>query len=132
MADTTKVDTSAPPPSPAPGMSRAHRSALCYGLGWVTGLLFLILEREDKEVRFHALHSLVLFGPLAFVTAGLYVLAWLFSSTLEVKVPCLLLALALSAGGFLLWIFVLVKTARGDDLRIPVTCDLARHFVRET
>jgi uncharacterized membrane protein len=135
MGDTTRVDTSAPPPAPPPSpggtISRPVRSALCYGLGWFTGLVFLILERQDREVRFHALHSLILFGPLSAVTAGCYVLSWLFAGEALLRIPLLLAGLAFSAGGLALWVFVLVKVARGDDLRIPVTCDLARKFAGE-
>jgi uncharacterized membrane protein len=27
---------------------------LCYLLGWITGIIFLIIEKEDKFVKFHA------------------------------------------------------------------------------
>ena len=37
---------------------------LCYVGFWVTGIIFLIIERKDKLVRFHAMQSLVVFGIL--------------------------------------------------------------------
>jgi len=43
---------------------------LCYIGGWITGIIFLVLEKENKFVRFHALQSLLTFLPLS-------VLAWL-------------------------------------------------------
>ena len=39
-------------------------SLLCYVGFWVTGIIFLIIERKNKLVRFHAMHSLVIFGIL--------------------------------------------------------------------
>jgi len=37
---------------------------LCYVGFWVTGIIFLIIERKNKTVRFHAMQSLVAFGIL--------------------------------------------------------------------
>ncbi len=37
-------------------------SLLCYIGFWVTGIIFLVIERKNKLVRFHAMHSLVIFG----------------------------------------------------------------------
>jgi len=37
---------------------------LCYVGFWVTGIIFLIIERKNKWVRFHAMQSLVVFGIL--------------------------------------------------------------------
>jgi len=37
---------------------------LCYVGFWVTGIIFLIIERENRLVRFHAMQSLVVFGIL--------------------------------------------------------------------
>src|SRR6266568_4498997 len=37
-------------------------AVLCYSIGWLTGLLFLLFARENRFVRFHALQSLAFFG----------------------------------------------------------------------
>jgi uncharacterized membrane protein len=37
---------------------------LCYLGFWVTGVIFLFIERKNKLVRFHAMQSLVTFGIL--------------------------------------------------------------------
>ena len=38
---------------------------LCYSVWWVTGGLFLLLERQDRIIRFHAAQSLILFGAVS-------------------------------------------------------------------
>ena len=35
-----------------------------YLLGFITGLIFYMVERENKFVRFHALQSIVTFFPV--------------------------------------------------------------------
>ena len=41
---------------------------LTYVLGWVTGLVFLLIEKEDDFVRFNAAQSIVVFGGLTVLT----------------------------------------------------------------
>ena len=40
---------------------------LCYVGFWVTGIIFLIIEKKNKTVRFHAMQSLVVFGILQII-----------------------------------------------------------------
>ena len=37
---------------------------LSYLLGWVTGLIFFLIEKDNKFVRFHAMQSIIVFGAL--------------------------------------------------------------------
>lgn len=49
------------------GMEPNVAGLLCYLFGWVTGLIFLIVEKENKFVRFHAIQSIVVFGAISIV-----------------------------------------------------------------
>ncbi len=56
---------------------------ICYAGFWVTGIIFLIIEKKNKTVRFHAMQSLVVFGILNIIfgaastaRAGVEVFAW--------------------------------------------------------
>jgi uncharacterized membrane protein len=99
---------------------------LCYAGWWVTGLVFLFAERRNQEVRFHAAQSLVVFGVLS---AGLFLCGGASAVAFFVAVPTfpLLQAIgnALWFGAVLLWLFLLVKTWRGETWRVPVAGDLA-------
>ena len=62
--------TSYPPPVPPPGaagMTDNAASALCYALGIITGVLFLVLPpyNQNRTVRFHAFQSIFLFVALS-------------------------------------------------------------------
>ncbi len=122
----------AAPPAPVPPAPKPNFALLfCYAFGWASGLLFLIIEKESKEIRCHALHAMILFGPLNGLTAAAYVMYRLFG---EALLPKLLFGggfLVLVAGTLLLWVWLLRKAWRGQDIRIPVTTDLARRFVVE-
>ena len=49
------------------GLSPNIAGLLCYVAGWISGIVFLIIEKESKFVKFHALQSIVTFGILTVV-----------------------------------------------------------------
>ncbi|WP_318010792.1 hypothetical protein [Bacillus sp. RAR_GA_16] len=51
------------------GLEENVAGLLTYVLGFVTGIIFLLIEKENKFVRFHAMQSIVVFG--AFFIASL-------------------------------------------------------------
>ena len=46
------------------GLSENVTGALCYAIGWISGIVFVLIERESKFVRFHAAQSIIVFGPI--------------------------------------------------------------------
>ncbi|RQD83230.1 hypothetical protein D5R95_06380, partial [Methanosalsum natronophilum] len=59
------------------GLSENIASALTYVLGFLTGIIFLIVEKENSTVRYHAAQSIVVFGAL-------FVLNVIFSYVLSI------------------------------------------------
>ncbi|MGH0031415.1 MAG: DUF4870 domain-containing protein, partial [Myxococcota bacterium] len=64
-------DHPSPPPRPerevrgsSTGLDPKVAGALCYLLGILTAVVFLVLEKQDRDVRFHAYQSLATFGGL--------------------------------------------------------------------
>ena len=47
------------------GLTENVAGLLCYILGWITGIIFLILEPDNKFVRFHAIQSIIVFGIIS-------------------------------------------------------------------
>ena len=96
-------------------------SVLCYVLGftlflgWVGGLVFILLEKENKFVRFHAMQSIIVFG--AITIAGL-IFIW---------IPFINLILWLL--GVVLWIVLMVKAYQGTKFKLPWSGNLAEKWV---
>jgi uncharacterized membrane protein len=40
---------------------------LCYVAGWITGIVFVVLEKKSKFVKFHAWQSIMVFGVLTVI-----------------------------------------------------------------
>src|SRR6185437_16260544 len=57
----------APMSSSQTALSENVAGLLCYILGWITGLIFLLIDKRPF-VRFHAAQSLVTFGPLHIIS----------------------------------------------------------------
>jgi len=97
------------------GLEANVAGLLCYVLGWVSGLVFILIEKESKFVRFHALQSIYVFGVL---NVAIIVFGW---------VPFLNLVLPPLIGlfGFVLWIILMIKAYQGAMFKLPLAGDLA-------
>ena len=113
------------------GLDQQLERLLCYLGWWVTGLVFLFVEREDRDLRFHAAQSLVVFGTISIVfflwgSATAIVLFWIPQSFQLFQAVGNLLWLAT----VILWLFLLMKAWRGETWRVPVAGDLALKIAR--
>jgi uncharacterized membrane protein len=90
------------------GLSENVVGLLCYVLGWVSGIVFLLLEQENKFVKFHAIQSIIIFGALSVVNG---VLGW---------IPVLGLIVGIISGtlAFVLWILLMVKASQGERYKV--------------
>lgn len=96
------------------GLQENLASLLCYLLGWVTGIIFLLLEPKSKTVRFHAFQSIIVFGALnIFWIVFWYIwFLWFVYWIIEVL-------------AFILWIVLMVRAYQGQKWKLPVAGDLA-------
>lgn len=117
------------PVAAAGGMSENVAGLLCYILGLITGVLFLVLDPYNKNpfVRFHAFQS-IFFNVAAF---ALMIVFSIVSSIVFAVLPFSLWALW-GLLGTVLWlailvlaIFVMVKAYQGVRYKLPVVGDLA-------
>jgi len=92
---------------------------LCYLGGWVTGIIFLVLEQKNRLVRFHAAQSLVVFGTIT--VAGI-ILGW---------IPIIggVFAAIISIVGFIFWVILMVKAYQGEWFKLPWAGDAAEKII---
>lgn len=89
--------------------------AASYLLGFVTGIVMLLIEKQSKFVRFHAMQSTMLFGGvfIANIALGFIpLLGWL-------------VGLVLSFATFILWLVCMWKAFQGEMYKVPFVGDLA-------
>lgn len=119
--------------SSSTGLDERLASVLCYSVWWVTGGLFLLLERRQRTVRFHAAQSLVLFGAvsaLLVVLGAVSALALMLSSQAYQLVR--VAGDLLWVGAAVLWLVLVLRAWQGDVWRVPLVAALADRVVERT
>ncbi|MBN1862435.1 MAG: hypothetical protein JW790_02190 [Dehalococcoidales bacterium] len=112
---------------------------LCYLGVWVTGIIFLIIERKNRIVRFHAMQSLVTFGILGIVIAiadavrswtpwwwGQPGWNWFFQPQIVVANIVFGVFMAIS---IVLWLVMMYQTYHGRLLKLAVFGELAQKLL---
>ena len=94
--------------------------ALCYLLWFVTGILFLIVEKNSRFVRFHALQSIATFVPLYILSAIIPLLGNPF-----ITIP---LSILLWLASLALWMLLLYKAYIGEKYKLPVVGEIAEKY----
>lgn len=116
------------PAATAGGMTDNVAGLLCYVLGLLTGVLFLVLEpyNKNKFVRFHAFQSI--FFNLAWIAL------WIVISIVGVLLVAVthlfwflisLLHLVMWLAGLVIWILLLMKAYQGQKWHLPIIGPLA-------
>ena len=123
-------DSSANSGPTSTGLPANVAGALAYVLGPITGVLFYVLERENRFVRFHAAQSIavscamfVLGIALAIVGSILGfvpVLGWIGTMLLSVGVWLVT---------FVLWLFLMWQAYQGKEWEAPFVGVFARRMV---
>ena len=133
-----------PPPSLAgkssTGLDENIAALLSYILGWVSGLIFFLIEKDSKLVRFHAMQS-ILFNVLVLIIcfAG-----WIVTVVILLIAASLADALGAISGilAGLIWLVIglslliavilcMVKAYQGQFFKLPVIGNIAEKIVNK-
>lgn len=118
------------------GLSENLAALLSYVFGWITGLIFLLLDKRPY-VRFHAAQSIVVFLGLHIlraVLAAIFGMGWSFSGFGNWGVFTIgaLLLNFLSLLSLVLWIVLMVKAFQGVRFKLPLAGDIAERLIGHT
>ena len=115
VAATPTEGAPAPEAESSTGLSANVAGLLCYVLGWITGIVFLVLEKKSTFVKFHAYQSIMTFGIL---TLAQLVLGWIpfIGWVLNILIGILML---------ILWIILIIQAGTGKMWKVPWAGDWA-------
>ena len=107
------------------GLSENAACALCYLVGFVTGILFLVMApyNANPRVKFHAWQSI--FMNIAWIAFWMAIRIVTSMANIFALVLIPLYAL-ISFAGFLFWLFLMYKAYQGENFEIPVVGPFAR------
>jgi len=101
------------------GIDENIEGLLCYILGFITGILFLVLEKENRFVRFHAMQSIATFLPLfviSMVLGFIPIIGWVISPLIGLV-------------GLTLWLLLMYKAFKGEKYKLPIAGDFAEQQI---
>lgn len=101
------------------GLKKETAGALAYVLGPITGIIFLVIEK-DPYVRFHAMQSIVVF-------VALFVLQVVLGLTIILAMLVPLVGLL----SFVLWLICIYKAWQGVEWEVPFIGKFARQILKK-
>lgn len=104
------------------GLAENVAGLLCYAVGWVTGIIFLLIDKRPF-VRFHAAQSIVVFGALTILRIGVGMIIN-FSGLLGFGLWALI-SMLIGLVGLVLWIFLMIKAYQHQLFKLPVAAGIA-------
>jgi uncharacterized membrane protein len=98
-------------------------SALCYVLGFITGIVFLVMEpySKNRAIRFHAFQSIFLSVALIALEIVLGFILTVLPWSLYFTVWRLF-----GLAWFALWVFTIYSAYQGKTLLLPIVGPLAQ------
>jgi uncharacterized membrane protein len=114
--------------SPTAGLDENVAGLLCYILGWVTGLIFLLIDKRPF-VKFHAAQSIAM-------SIGVFVLYFVLAifmgllHVIHLGLLAFMLYPLLGLALFVLWIFVMYKAYQHEKFKLPIIGDLVEGMVK--
>ena len=115
VAATPTEGAAKPEAESSTGMSANVAGLLCYVAGWITGIVFIVLEKKSIFVKFHAWQSIMTFGVL---TAAYLILRWIpfIGWVLSILIYILMA---------ILWIILIIQAGAGKMWKVPWAGDWA-------
>src|SRR5437773_3068739 len=109
------------------GMQPNVAAGLSYVFGWVTGLIFFLVEKQNRFVRFHAMQSILFFGGLTVINIILNVIGnfgvlWYLT---------FLLGWVVGIVGLVGWIVLMINGFQGKYFKLPIVGDYAEKYANQ-
>jgi len=127
MTDVEDKEEGTPTAKTSTGMDPNVAGLLCYLFGWVSGLIFYLIEKEDKSIRFHAMQSILLNVAIVAIVIALNIILGIVGFIL----PGLALLFAVAVypifylAVLVIWIMLMVKAYQGEKWKLPIIGDIA-------
>jgi uncharacterized membrane protein len=102
------------------GMNARTEAIVSYVLWWFTGLIFFVIERKNRFVRFHAAQSFLFFGSVSIVLTILHFIGIIPILGLLLALPLAFLTTVIYILAIAVWLFLMFQAYRGNYFRLPI------------
>jgi uncharacterized membrane protein len=121
------MPVAAQPMPAAPGLTDNLAGLVCYVLGFITGVLFLVIQpyNRNKFIRFHAFQSIFFNIAMIALMIGLSIIGVALHMIPMMWALMGLLHLVVWLGSLAIWILLLIKAYQGQRWKVPIIGDMA-------
>jgi uncharacterized membrane protein len=119
------------------GLDENIAALLSYVFGWVSGLIFFLIEKDSRLVRFHAMQSILLNAAALILGIALWIV-WVVVAIILSQVSEVLASLVSIVVGLLIFVFYLgiligvvmclIKAYQSQYFKLPVLGNFAEKF----
>lgn len=108
------------------GLEENVEALLSYLLGWITGIVFLLIEKDNEFVKFHAMQSTITFIGFTVIDIILAVLSHIpFIGIIFGLINWIIGIIAI-----ITWVVCMVKAYQGEKYKLPIVGDLAENYTK--
>ena len=93
------------------GLDANVAAALSYLVGFITGVVFLVIEKDNRFVRFHAMQSTVVFLAIVGIDILLQIVPIL---------GALVVVFLVIPASAVLWLVLMYKAYQGEEFSLPI------------
>ena len=96
-------------------------------VGWLTGIVFYIVEKDNKFVKFHAMQSILVFLPLmvlAWILGGFFGVFGFFTGLFFLWICSWIIWVII----LILWLILMLKAFQGEKFKLPIVGDIAEKY----
>ena len=102
-------------------------AALSYFLGFITGIVILLVEKDDKFIRFHAMQSTLVFGAIFVIDI---ILGAVIGAVPILNLINLFFNMLVFIVAFIVWIVSMLKAFQGQMFKWPVVGNFAERQIK--
>jgi uncharacterized membrane protein len=110
-------------------LSARTEAILSYALWWVGGLVFFLIERKNRFVRFHAAQSIIFFGAVSVLLGVLQLISIIPLLGFLLSVPISFASTIITIIAVATWLFMMIQMYRGKNVRIPIVSGYAESLL---
>jgi uncharacterized membrane protein len=119
------------------GLDENIAALLSYIFGWVSGLIFFLIEKDSRLVRFHAMQSILLNVLIGVAAFALWIVSFIvlmigtqLPGALSTVVGLLftLIWILFGVGAMILFVMCLVKAFQSQYYKLPIVGNFAEKF----
>lgn len=100
------------------GLDPKVAGLLCYAFSFISGIIFLVLEKNSHFVKFHAAQSIIVFGSLTLINIIVGFIPFIGALISFIIWPLM----------FVLWIVLMLLALQGKQTKLPIVGDFAEQL----